>query len=153
MGDYCDSMPLNAAVHVAVEARRAEISKLLETVLGSDPFILTNDRFTWELKVRQTWFLRFDLSAMPGCCGVLISNGAVVYPEFRRLGLGRIFNQIRQHAAYLAGYTYLIATSQAIGKYENSILEKEGFERWKEFNNRRTTNNLIFWGKELTEPK
>ena len=85
---------------------------------------------------------RFALRQLPGCCGVVVFHHSEVTSEFRKKGLGKLFLQIRHHAAVLAGYSLAMATVQVTNTVECKMLEKEGWQAVAEFVNKRTNNKI-----------
>lgn len=86
----------------------------------------------------------FELTLMPGNSRVLISQKSIVYPEFRGLGLGKQYLELREEVARKASCNLLLATVRNDNAVEIHLLESHG---WKRYNNRDTGVSL--WGKEL----
>jgi GNAT superfamily N-acetyltransferase len=95
------------------------INELVPTETGIKPERMTLD-LTWYSKSRSragsTCGRRGNrlptskLTTMPGCCGIVISTNAYVYPDYRGKGLGHLLNRMRQQIAYEWGYGLIFAT-------------------------------------------
>jgi len=79
---------------------------------------------------------------MPGCCGIVISTGAFVYPPFRRKGVGSILNTFRIELAKTMGFGLMMCTDVLKNNPQQKILDKNNWERIHTFTNPRT-NNLV----------
>jgi RimJ/RimL family protein N-acetyltransferase len=86
----------------------------------------------------------FELTIMPGNRRVLISQHAMIYPEFRGKGHGQTYLRLREEIAQAAGCNLLLATVREDNLVQVHILEKAG---WRRYNQRSTGVSL--WGKEL----
>lgn len=85
----------------------------------------------------------FTIVQLPGCCGVLISTGAYVSPEFRNLGIGTILNNLRKEIAKkVLGYSLLLCTNRMDNRAQQTILRKNGWEKIHTFKNSRTDNKI-----------
>lgn len=82
----------------------------------------------------------FQLSGMPGCCGVCVSHGASVYSQYRNKGLGTLLQLLRMDIARVNGYTVMLCTDRADNTYQNKILSKNGWPKIYDFTNKRTDN-------------
>lgn len=89
-----------------------------------------------------TTIAHFNLIAMPGCCGILISSGSYVMPEYQNKGIGTILNKMRTEISHLWGYSLLMCTDVADNQHQQKILEKNGWQTLKEFVNNRTRNTV-----------
>lgn len=92
---------------------------------------------------------QFSITQMPGCCGVVVFYHASVTTKFSGRGLGRLFLQLREKAAILAGYTVAHATVLESNIPESKLLHSEGWEVLTEFKNKRTRNKVLLFQKEL----
>lgn len=91
----------------------------------------------------------FTLTPLPGCCGVVISTGVYILPEYRNKGIGTLLNQYRIDEAKRMGYGQIICTCLNSNKIQKRILYKNGWTPSSLFNNPRTNNTVIFYYKNL----
>jgi hypothetical protein len=92
---------------------------------------------------------RFQLSMMPGCCGICVSTDSFVFPDYRGKGIGTILNQLRQDIARTEGYSVMLCTDVVTNEAQRKLLRKE---RWLDlftFRNRRTDNEVALTMKAL----
>lgn len=53
----------------------------------------------------------FQLSPMPGCCGIVVSHNAFLSETTRNSGLSQPFRDIKERVAKHFGYSFMIATN------------------------------------------
>lgn len=92
---------------------------------------------------------RFKLIQMSGCCGICISTGTYVNPEFRGKGVNIILNNFRIDIAKHLGYGLLMCTDLKSNTPQMKTLDKNGWKHIHEFKNPRTGNILNVTIKEL----
>ena len=92
---------------------------------------------------------QFKLIQMPGCCGICISTGTYVNPEFRGKGVNIILNNFRIDIATYLGYGLLMCTDLKSNTPQMKTLDKNGWKHIHEFKNPRTGNILNVTIKEL----
>ena len=92
---------------------------------------------------------QFKLIQMPGCCGICISTGTYVNPEFRGKGVNIILNNFRIDIAKHLGYGLLMCTDLKSNTPQMKTLDKNGWKHIHEFKNPRTGNILNVTIKEL----
>ena len=92
---------------------------------------------------------QFKLIQMPGCCGICISTGTYINPEFRGKGVNIILNNFRIDIAKHLGYGLLMCTDLKSNTPQMKTLDKNGWKHVHEFNNPRTGNILNVTIKEL----
>ena len=92
---------------------------------------------------------RFKLIQMSGCCGICISAGTYVNPEFRGKGVNIILNNFRIDIAKHLGYGLLMCTDLKSNTPQMKTLDKNGWKHIHEFKNPRTGNILNVTIKEL----
>ena len=92
---------------------------------------------------------QFKLIQMPGCCGICISTGTYVNPEFRGKGVNIILNNFRIDIATYLGYGLLMCTDLKSNISQMKTLDKNGWKHIHEFKNPRTGNILNVTIKEL----
>ena len=92
---------------------------------------------------------QFKLIQMSGCCGICISTGTYVNPEFRGKGVNIILNNFRIDIATYLGYGLLMCTDLKSNTPQMKTLDKNGWKHIHEFKNPRTGNILNVTIKEL----
>ena len=91
----------------------------------------------------------FRLLQMVGCCGICISTGTYVNPEFRGKGVNSLLNNFRIDIAKHLGYGLLMCTDLKSNISQMKTLDKNGWKHIHEFKNPRTGNILNVTIKEL----
>ena len=91
---------------------------------------------------------QFKLIQMPGCCGICISTGTYVNPEFRDKGVNIILNNFRIDIATYLGYGLLMCTDLKSNIPQMKTLDKNGWKHIHEFKNPRPGNILNVTIKE-----
>ena len=91
----------------------------------------------------------FRLLQMVGCCGICISTGTYVHPDFRGKGVNIILNNFRIDIAKHLGYGLLMCTDLKSNTPQMKTLDKNGWKHIHEFKNPRTGNILNVTIKEL----
>ena len=91
----------------------------------------------------------FRLLQMVGCCGICISTGTYVNPDFRGKGVNIILNNFRIDIAKHLGYGLLMCTDLKSNTPQMKTLDKNGWKHIHEFKNPRTGNILNITIKEL----
>lgn len=86
----------------------------------------------------------FVLCQLRGCCGVCMSTGERVAPEFRGKGVGTILGKFRRAIARDRGYTVLFCTHVNSNQAQNKVLQRNGWLDVYRFRNRRTGNLVDF---------
>lgn len=133
-----------------IESVMRNYSPQLETIVGK-PVYLHISRLTYYLTTspdHQRFALdnvivaSFTLEKFPGCCGIYVSTGAMVWYEYRRKGIGTILNKMRIDIARAEGYGCLICTDIVDNKPQQKILAKNGWSQIHQFMNPRTGNNV-----------
>ena len=92
---------------------------------------------------------QFKLIQMSGCCGICISTGTYVNPDFRGKGVNIILNNFRIDIAKHLGYGLLMCTDLKSNTPQMKTLDKNGWKHIHEFKNPRTKNILNITIKEL----
>lgn len=90
----------------------------------------------------NTNIAEFYLAEMPGCCGIVISTAAFVVPGRRNVGLGQYLNNLRKKLAKELNYAVMICTDVDKNLPQQSILNKNGWEKILSFTNRKTLNEV-----------
>ena len=91
----------------------------------------------------------FRLLQMVGCCGICISTGTYVHPDFRGKGVNIILNNFRIDIAKHLGYGLLMCTDLKSNVPQMKTLDKNCWKHIHEFQNPRTGNILNITIKEL----
>lgn len=92
---------------------------------------------------------RFKLIQMSGCCGICISTGTYVNPDFRGKGVNVILNNFRIDIAKHLGYGLLMCTDLKSNTPQMKTLDKNDWKHIHEFKNPRTGNILNITIKDL----
>lgn len=90
-----------------------------------------------------------SLVELPGCCGVVVSTGAWVHREYNNRGIGTAMNEMRQERARELGYTVMICTDVVTNVPQQRILDRNGWQKLFQFNNRRTRHDVAMHMVEL----
>lgn len=96
--------------------------------------------FAVELADHSELILQFSLSELPGCCGVVVSHGTWIKPEYRAMGIGKELSKIKMDIARYWGYTLMICTDRNDNTPQRRILKNNGWETVDSFVNLRTGN-------------
>lgn len=94
----------------------------------------------------------FSLQQLPGCCGVMLSYHTQVSYESKNKGIAQALQRAKEQIAQFYGYSVLICTAVTRGEASPAqphILKKFGWEMVQEFTNRRTSNGVGIFVKEL----
>lgn len=83
-----------------------------------------------------------NLVMMPGCCGLVVSTGAYVDPDFRNKGIGKIMHKIRKDLAAEAGFSCMICTDVIQNGAQQRILKKNKWKLVHLFHNRNSGNDV-----------
>lgn len=91
----------------------------------------------------------FYLAPFPGCCALTISTGAHVSEGYRRRGVNKAANILRQAIAGVTGYTGVVATEVIKNGTSVRMLKANGFKPLYQLKNKRTSNVVDVMIKEL----
>ncbi len=91
----------------------------------------------------------FKLGQLHGCCGVCVSFNADVNEKFRKKGVNKLGNKLRQEIARVCGYAVLLCTDVEGNVPQQKTLEKEGWQKLFAFVNNRTNNKVNISIKHL----
>jgi len=84
----------------------------------------------------------FELIAMPGCCGIVISTNCWVLHKLRGCCIGQFLHKLRIEIAKHWGYSILMCTDVSTNKIQNHILAKNNWKQLQNFINKRTENSV-----------
>lgn len=84
----------------------------------------------------------WTLTPIPGCCGICVSTAALVRPDWRGKGLGKVLNRVRITQARIAGYGLLFCTDVLANEPQTKILIANGWKEIYRFINPRTKNTI-----------
>lgn len=101
-------------------------------------------------KMHEQPWMGYNLTQLPGCCGVVVSNGAWIEGNVRGNGLGDYFHRERISLSEFMGYTVMMCTTVSSNEAENHILEKNDWKKVHTFQNKRTGNTVFIWIKDIT---
>jgi hypothetical protein len=96
----------------------------------------------WVVTAGHLPIANFSLVGMPGCCGMVVSTGSMIIPNYRGRGLGHILSQMRVQMAWNFRYTVMFCTDVLSNTPQQKILRAGGWNRIWTFRNRRTTNDV-----------
>jgi hypothetical protein len=91
----------------------------------------------------------FELSALPGCGGILVSHNSWVGYEYRGTGIGSLMQDMKRWVAEQIEVRKLIATVVQGNNPEEQLLLKHGWTRGLPFWNPHTSNHVVEWEKIL----
>lgn len=94
---------------------------------------------------------QFNLTELPGCCGVVVSHGALVHEKFRGKGVGDLLHKLRLEAAKEQGYGLALCTTIAGNEEQKKILLKNGWVCFQTFKNPKTRHLIELWSKVLID--
>ena len=95
----------------------------------------------------------FCLAEMPGCCGYLISHYMAVYMDYRKKGISKFLQGVKFELANRWGYSYMVCTTTQDNEVQNHVLEKSSWKKTHQGKNRRTSNSLYLWIKEVPQER
>lgn len=90
----------------------------------------------------------FTFAPMPSCCGVVVSTGSYILPEYRDYRAYR-FHDLKEHVARELGYSCMLATTHTSNFPEVIGAAKHGWKMHPAFINKRTGNQLTVMEKHL----
>lgn len=91
----------------------------------------------------------FKFTAMPGCCGIVVSHGTYLTPQTRGTGLSNPFRQLKMELAKKLGYTMMIATTRMSDVPAVGNMMKSKYKIVDTFRNKRTLNDIGIGIKKL----
>lgn len=91
----------------------------------------------------------FELIAMPGCCGIVISTNCWTLHRIQRFGIGQFLHQLRIKIAKEWGYSILMCTDVDSNTIQKHILEKNSWKQIQQFKNTRTNHVVNIHTLEL----
>lgn len=92
-----------------------------------------------ERKEELGWFF---LSPLPGCCGVVVSHGSFLLPQYRASDIGDAFHRMKTKVAQELGYSAMISTTQLKNIPQIVGGAKHGWKYCETFRNKRTNNEI-----------
>ena len=94
----------------------------------------------------KVWFTyqlsNFNLTQLPGCCGVCVSYHAWIADRLRGKGLGTLLCGIRKNIARALGYGCLLCTDVVDNIPQQRVLAKNGWKEIHKFENPRTQHDV-----------
>jgi GNAT superfamily N-acetyltransferase len=143
-----------AAYHISAEHRNKIIEilggefalnapdSLRDAFSSSAKGITESVMFSLATLPNSRYVSNFTFSPMPGNCGIVVSNGVFVHPEWRKRGLGKLLNLVRIDIASMLGYGALLCTDVLDNIPQQKILGSNGWADIYRFINPRTKNNI-----------
>jgi len=134
--DQYDLFDFKVLPYVKGMSHDSSYSLLIECRTKNESTITTN----------ITTVSNFRLLEFPGCCGIALSTGAYVFPEFRERGIGTLLNMLRIEIARAHGYTVMVCTANdADDGLMDRLLLKNWWEEAFSFINKRTNNKVSMY--------
>ncbi len=93
----------------------------------------------------------YELNNFPGCNQLVVSNHSCIFPEYRGKGLGQALSEEKIALAKSEGYDYMMATVVATNERQLRIMENNGWTKLDTFFNRESGNEVIIFGRRLSE--
>lgn len=91
----------------------------------------------------------FTLAEMPGCCGMGVSTGTYVSPEYRMKGLATALHELKDEIAVSLGLAALVCTIVDDQEAQHKVLTRNNWERTAKFNSIfKTGNPISVWLKK-----
>ena len=84
----------------------------------------------------------FTVAPVIGCCGLCISTGLFIYPEYRRTEYSKEFMEMKEWIPDYLGYSAVMATVQLKNIAELKSMTKRGYKIITNWNNSKTNNEL-----------
>ena len=91
----------------------------------------------------------FYLEPLPGCCGVVVSTGSWIIPEYRG-SFGKLFHTLKETVARKLGYSLMLATTELRNLPEVIGASNAKWKHIHTFRNQRTSHDLSLMIKDLT---
>lgn len=91
----------------------------------------------------------FELNSFPGCNQLVVSSHSFVEMDERGKGRGTLAATDRINLARELGYDYALATVNQDNEPQLRIMEKLGWTKLAEFENRTTGHVIGIYGKDL----
>jgi hypothetical protein len=125
-----------------------EVSNILGKKVQCKSTLLNKILWEVELTIESTKEVvaYFRLGKMYGCSAILISHKALVSPNFRGLGIGKLCSYWR--ICFMRTVTkseMILCTSTLENDAQNSILEELGWKPLQIFKNEKSGNDVILW--------
>ena len=91
----------------------------------------------------------FTLEQMKGCNGIVISRRVEITPDFRGKGYGSAFCTMRENIARHFGFSLIVCTIVVGNIPQEKIMAKNGWQKMVDFTNKKTSNNVSLYYKQL----
>lgn len=92
---------------------------------------------------------RFYLAPMPGCCGLVVSTGLLLWTEYRSTPIGKEFLDLKEWVPSYLGYPAVIATTQIDNIAQQKSSRKRAYQEIATWTNSRTGRKLNIIFKEI----
>lgn len=92
----------------------------------------------------------WEVNSLPGCPQVAVSNHAFINPAYRNQGYGKIYHAERLRTLKELGFNYVLCTVKTNNIFQIKILQRFGWKLFDGFHNSETDNDVLFYGKDLT---
>lgn len=94
-------------------------------------------------------FGTFSVEQQTNCCGIMVTTQTYVNSYFRRRGICKRFQKMKEAIAKRFCYTTMLATVPTNAEEMTIIMKKDGWESTYEFVNRNSDNRVVIWVKEV----
>jgi len=91
----------------------------------------------------------FFLSTFPGCCGIMISHNTYVDPIYRKKGISKILQTLKEEIAIETGFSLLLAVDLENSISKDFLPKFKWYEIGKRFKNKRSGNELLLFAKNV----
>ena len=112
-------------------------------------YVCYNQHRLYKIMAHTEVITQFCMVEFPGCCAFCISHSVYVFEKFRKRGVNRIANELRQWIAKEFGYTALVCTDVTTNVAERKTLAGNGFRDIYQVVNLRTNHPVAISVKEL----
>jgi GNAT superfamily N-acetyltransferase len=92
---------------------------------------------------------RFILEQMKGCNGICISRKVSISEDYRGKGYGSMLCNYREKLASFLSYSVIMCSVVSSNEPQTKIMAKNGWQTSFKFNNKKTTNDVIIYFKNL----
>jgi hypothetical protein len=112
-----------------------------------------NNEQEYQVRSNKGIVARFNLSPMPGCCGVVVSHYARVHDRLQKTDFSNsvalLMYRVRMNACRKMKYGHMIATVSETNSFEKPILKELGWIKTGTFRNPKTQNIVETYSTNL----
>ncbi len=92
----------------------------------------------------------WEVNSLPGCPQIAVSNHVFINLPYRNQGYGKRYHAERLKNLKELGFNYVLCTVRADNVFQRKILSRFGWKLFDVFNNKETTNDVMIYGKDLS---